>query len=257
MKNGFLAQVPDELLASNTEIQLPTWDECSDLIAHDLPALTSPPSLPPDVLVARKEHVNSDICSFLHAPHDQNSPSKDISHLKGIGLYTHVGLPPQEPTFPHQHSSTSPPQFLPLGGYGRTKQKPMKGNPHIPEPVKAAYETLKEVMIEEEKLGGTAVSPQTRFHGLSLPEKNVTSATTTSEMENTEINGMDEDTVMVDESDEPRRHSIAGVVPQSWDNSRRTSVPGGNTRPVAVPARGMTTSGTTYDKSRDPRRRGR
>lgn len=161
-----------------------------------------------------------------------------------MGTYTHI-----------QSNTPSELEFLSLGGPQRDSRPANKlATPNLPEAVKAAYETLKEVLEEEEKLDWTVFSPRIRFDALP-PQVGTRTALVPRGIEvDTEMGGLwEDDNDKAEESGKAQaQHITASSNQPSWGGPRRTSLPSGGTA-----TRKASAGGTLYDPSRDPRMRGR
>jgi len=248
-------------------------------------------SLPPDVASSRQSRINQDILAYFKRPASRrnSTPSNtEPPFLKGIGVYTHIEVAPAPPEslFPHQRFAQPAPriEFLPLGGFGQASRKgALKAD--LPEDVKTMYSAVKGVVLwaEREARKPDQPDPRDKFGGLGLPGVNVPSPQS--------MGGGSED-MDIDETEDGQlyerpgneRRSSVGTGTKGLDVSeRRTSTPGdvamGGTSAsitrtaVPVPSSAAKTtsdntastatvastnaSGTIYDASRDPRRRGR
>lgn len=216
--------------------------------------------VPSDVLEARRERINNDIISFSQTSRDRFSD--DGPSIKGMGTYTHIKLPSQPPQFPHQQFYSPPSEFLPLGGFKYSKDiERTIGQELLQGPIKDAYGKLREVMEEEEQLDWKAFSPSTRFHALLAPDLKTLLQQTSQVDGDTAMNDMNEASDAVNSeaglNNKSKRPSVfnSGQRPP-WGSQRSYSYPGGNVVMGGTTAT-RTTSGSTYDASRDPRRIGR
>jgi hypothetical protein len=250
-------------------------------------------SLPPDVASSRKTRINRDLLTFLQRPaplHPNTSSSINPPFQKGIGIYTHIEVPPppQESLFPHQRFVQQAPriEFLPLGGPpGRlTRKGVLKAD--IPDDVREIYDKVKDVVLWEERELRKAGQPDPRvkFCALGLPDIIRPSPPSMSwEGENMEIDQTDHSEKEQERSIAGRKLSLGGSMKNLNVSGSRPSTPGNVTMSgtgasvvrIAAPASasvakttsanttssatvaGTNESGTLYDPSRDPRRRGR
>lgn len=215
---------------------------------------------------------------FQHPPPQPRSAAGDPPpFVKGIGLYTHGEVEPRAlaPLFPHQRFVQPPPKidFVPLGGTRRTERK-TAFKAEIPADVQALYEKVREAILAEE--GETRKpsypDPRERFEALGLPSIMVPS-TPPIEEEDWEasgamhIDGVGGGRVAREDDRSSRRAAVQKERQQQNGGGRRLSgagdvAMGGVARSGAGAAARKTApssaiGATTYDPSRDPRRRGR
>lgn len=260
-------QLPPNISSSATPVRHP---------AGSLPLL--PPThsqatflpLPHDVTSLGKDRIGKDILSLFQQPTPQPRSATDPPpFIKGIGLYTHgeVDLPGQAPLFPHQRFVQLPPKidFVPLGGARRTERK-TASKVGIPEDVQTLYEKVRAAVVREEKemKRHGCLDPRERYERLKTPDIMVSLPPPTEEEVTQSRNA-----VAIDGVDN------RGATWEGDRNSRRAAAQGGhrlnnagdvtmggvvrsNVGAAARKTAPSSTGGkTTYDPSRDPRRRGR
>ncbi|PVI08665.1 hypothetical protein DM02DRAFT_621490 [Periconia macrospinosa] len=197
--------------------------------------------LPPDVAASRKNRLNGDLINLFKRP--SQTPDAKQHSFKGVGLYTHVArpsLPPNTATPSAQRLDQSSPglDFLPLGGPARNTNRPaIQGE--LPEEVRAIYRAISANLEAEAeaisrgsnrdphvKFGTFDLSPSTLQNG-PTPVHQQQDVATAAKRPNLDMLGGNAD-------EAPARRA-------STDNVTKATSAGG----------------TTYDSSRDPRRRGR
>jgi hypothetical protein len=216
-----------------------------------------PGAVPLETQDQRLERLNNEMCSMFRKRRHPNS--RHPPYFKGNGTYTHVEKPSQRTSrSPLEQSATPELEFLPLGMHGRPSRSSKRATPVLQEPVKEAFRLLKTVLREECKLDRDVSSPQMRFQALPLPTANAFISGSPS-AEETEMGGMDGDVAKagstVASTDASRRNSTVDTVVASTGPSRRSSTADVPQQPQA--ANRAATTGSTYDASRDPRKRGR
>lgn len=191
-------------------------------------ARTAP--LPPDVAAARRKRVNSEMLELLRRPAENTDTNS--YHFQGMGLYTHVARPAPAPaTSPRSGHARSQLDFLPLGGPSEDRNRPnMQGE--VPEDIRAIYRDLGASLDHERELLSRGISHDPRKkYGVFDPQGPPPPTPR-------------DDTVMRDDVNQ-----TAGV---GNEGSRRNSRVGSTGTGATIPG-----GTSTYDSSRDPRRRGR
>ncbi|KAF2257808.1 hypothetical protein CC78DRAFT_572929 [Lojkania enalia] len=213
---------------------------------------SNPPSLLPDVLKARNDRMNEELVSMFHSRPDPLNPQTSFT---GNGTYTHIDVQAR-PRFPHEeYLPPSGPrrEFLPLGRGKDREGLKLKGK--LNEEVKKIYEELKEALEEETKTDTSAYDPIVRFGGLPVPDLTTTTGRKDHrDVEARRMEGVTENTG--NPANEAwggeRRVSYGGPRVPPWTAQRRPLVSGRD-----IVTSGAETVGSTYDASRDPRRRGK
>ncbi|KAF2878331.1 hypothetical protein BDV95DRAFT_557211 [Massariosphaeria phaeospora] len=193
---------------------------------NELREPTVPNSLPPDIDAARRSRIQTDLTNVFHAK--RPSHSTEPPSLKGMGTYTHVEL---QTLFPHQRHITTN-KFLPLGGPNRARRRHAGVVAELPKDVQALYNEVREVIEKEEKLaeGGENYDPRDRFGGLAFPDIMVPPPPPPEDTGDVEMGGMGDGRGRWDMGLDRTNSAASGKEPQQ-------------------------ARGTTYDASRDPRRR--